>query len=177
MIERGGEHDNPRRSTTRSLLEMPFSESSPQALSTSSNVYPYSVIIISYHKTGVSFDWTYEFFLSVVSSSFYIIRTHKPERNATHPKWYTTLRILSRATNQHDLQMDLVDYVVNEFPDVGPRLTEFGNKSPKKRRRHPANIPCTRIGSSLRTGTISVQHAWVRSFICYMRFTPVWWFL
>lgn len=60
---------------------------------------------------------------------------------------------------QHDLQMDLLEYIVNEFPDVGPRLTEFGNKSPKKRRRHPPNIPCTRIGTALQTGTISVQHA------------------
>ena len=79
--------------------------------SSSTNDYPYSVIIISYHKTG------------------------------------------------HDLQMDLVDYLVNEFQDVGPRLTEFGNKSPVKRRRHPPNVPCARIGKYMQTGSIVVQHA------------------
>ena len=55
--------------------------------------------------------------------------------------------------------MDLVDYIVNKFPDVGPSITEFGNKSPVKRRRHPANILCTRIGKHMHTGTITVQHA------------------
>ena len=79
--------------------------------SISTNDYPYSVIIISYHKTG------------------------------------------------HDLQMDLVDYLVNEFHDVGPHLTEFGNKSPVKRRRHPPNVPCARIGKYMETGSIIVQHA------------------
>lgn len=114
----------------RSLLDMMHDsiddflqpKSSPQWLSqvanaidsrssSSANDYPYSVIIISYHKTG------------------------------------------------HDLQMDLVDYLVNEFHDVGPQLTEFGNKSPVKRRRHPPNVPCARIGKYMETGSIIVQHA------------------
>lgn len=85
--------------------------SSSSSAAAATNDYPYSVIIISYHKTG------------------------------------------------HDLQMDLVDYLVNEFHDVGPHLTEFGNKSPVKRRRHPPNVPCARIGKYMETGSILVQHA------------------
>ena len=63
----------------------------------------------------------------------------------------------TRLHTQHDLSQDLVDYIKYEFPDVGPRITEYGNKSPLKRRRHPPVTPCSRI--HLRTGTISVQHA------------------
>lgn len=119
-----------RQHHNRSLLDMMHDsiddllrpESSPQWLSQevanviessrgTTNDYPYSVIIISYHKTG------------------------------------------------HDLQMDLVDYLANEFRDVGPQLTEFGNKSPVKRRRHPPNVPCARIGKYMETGSIIVQHA------------------
>ena len=58
MIEggAGGGHDDFGRRTSattssRSLLQMPLF-----GTTTIGNDYPYSVIVISYHKTGVSFD-------------------------------------------------------------------------------------------------------------------------
>ena len=124
---------------TRSLLQMPLSGLPPSG-SSMSNDYPFSVIIISYHKTGVSLD-------CILLPQLFL-------KNAMHE---TITYSIPRA--KHDLQMDLVDAIVNEFPDVGPRLTEFGDKSPLKRRRHPATTPCTRIGKYLQTGHIMVQHA------------------
>ena len=54
--------------------------------------------------------------------------------------------------------MDLVDFITKEFPHAGPKLTEYGNTSPVRRRRHtPGKIPCARI--YLQTGAIMVQHA------------------
>ena len=45
----------------------------------------------------------------------------------------------------------------DQFPFEGPSLTEYGNHSPLKHRRHPPKTPCARI--HLESGTILIQHA------------------
>jgi hypothetical protein len=91
-----------------------------------------------------------------------IINDHPPSSSSDYG--YSVL-IISYHKTGHDLQMDLVDYIANEFNDIGmdaaraslPHLTKYGNKSPLARRRHRPNFKCSKI--HLQTGTISVQHA------------------
>jgi len=84
--------------------------SSSAVASSSSSSYDFSVLLISYHKTG------------------------------------------------HDLQEDLVNLIIDEFPPpIGPNITSKGVKSLVRRRMHtPAHL-CSRL--YLQPGTIAVQHA------------------
>ena len=112
------------------------------------NQYDYSVIIISYHKTGVSFSVVFHVCIWFAA------------KLSMHVLWIIFISSTrSPLIPQHDLQMDLIDFITGQFSGMGPALTKYGNKSPLKRRRHPPKTPCSRI--HLQTGTISVQHAWV----------------
>jgi len=76
----------------------------------SSSSYDFSVLLISYHKTG------------------------------------------------HDLQEDLVNLIIDEFPPpIGPNITAKGVKSLVRRRMHTRTHLCSRL--YLQPGTIAVQHA------------------
>ena len=75
----------------------------------SSSSYDYSVLLISYHKTG------------------------------------------------HDLQEDLVNLLINDFPPpIGPNITAKGVKSLVRRRMHNVHL-CSRL--YVQPGTVAVQHA------------------
>lgn len=66
--------------------------------------------------------------------------------------------IISYHKTGHDLQEDLVNLLLTEFPPpIGPNITKKGVKSLVRRRMHtPAHL-CSRL--YLQPGTIAVQHA------------------
>jgi len=74
-----------------------------------------------------------------------------------NPNYEYAVLVISYHKTGHDLQQDLVTYLQTHFPNTGPGLTEHGNKSSVKRRRHPPKTPCARVHTL--PGTISVQHA------------------
>ena len=66
--------------------------------------------------------------------------------------------IISYHKTGHDLQEDLVNLLINEFPPpIGPNVTAKGVKSLVRRRMHTRAHPCSRL--YLQPGTVAVQHA------------------
>ncbi len=63
--------------------------------------------------------------------------------------------LISYHKTGHDLQMDLIKFIANEFPSI--KLTEKKDKSIVRRRFLPGNSRCARI--HLKSGAIAVQHA------------------